>query len=126
MDTIKDRIKKLCDSKGTTIAQLEKELKFGNGTIARWDKSQPRTNKLNAVAVYFNVPVQALTGDPLPEQKENPVTFNSDEEYNDAIRRSQYAYFIDLLDRSTPEARDEAVALLISRLHNRVNQDEQK
>ena len=28
------------------------------------------------------------------------------------------AYFIDLLDRSTPEARDEAVALLISRLRS--------
>ena len=89
------------------IAQLEKELGFGNGTIAKWDISQPRTNKIAAVAFYFNVPLDSLTA----TEKENPATVSRDEV-------GKYAYIVDLLERSSPEAVDEAVALLISRLRN--------
>ena len=83
-------------------------------------------DKLSAVAVYFNVPIEALTGDQMPEQKENPATSRSDEEFNDAIRRGKYSHFIDLLDMSTQETQQEVLTLLISRLRSRVNQDEQK
>lgn len=117
MATVKDRVVALCRARGITVKQMEEETGIGN-VVSRWDKYNPRMTKLAAVASYFGVPVESLMGDDMPEQKEIPATSRSDEEYNDAIRRSQYAYFIDLLDRSTPEARDEAVALLISRLRN--------
>ena len=74
--------------------------------------------KLAAVAAYFSVPIESLLYDNIPEQKENPATVNSNEEYEDALRRGKYDYILGLLDRSTPEAVDEAVALLISRLRN--------
>lgn len=126
MSTVKDRVKQLCYANHTNIKQLERELGFANGTIQKWDKFNPRMDKLSAVAVYFGVPIEALTGDQMPEQKENPATSRSDEEFNDAIRRGKYSHFIDLLDMSTQETQQEVLTLLISRLHSRVNQDEQK
>ena len=117
MATVKDRIVALCKARGITVNKLQKETGIGN-VVSHWNEYNPRMDKLAAVATYLNVPIESLLYDDLPEQKENPVTFNRDEEYEDAIRRGQYAYFIDLLDRSTPEARDAAVALLISKLQN--------
>lgn len=36
--SIKTRIKSLADQHHETIAELERNLKFGNGTISKWDK----------------------------------------------------------------------------------------
>lgn len=118
MSTVKDRVKQLCYANHTNIKQLEKALGFANGTIQKWDKYNPRMDKLTAVAAYFSVPVESLMGDTMPEQKENPIRFDPDEELKEAEKRGKYSYFIDLLDMSTPEAREEALALLISRLRN--------
>ena len=116
--TIKDRVRKLCESRGITIAQLEKELGFGNGTIARWNVSKPRINKLSAVATYFTVPVQSLTGEPMPGEKENPATASSNGELEDAIQRGKKAYFNDLFDRASPELQDKAISILLGQSHN--------
>lgn len=64
---IKDRIKALAKAKNMGLPALEKELGFGNGTILKWDKSVPASDKLKLVADYFGVSMEyLLTG----EQKE--------------------------------------------------------
>lgn len=118
MATIYSNIRQLCFDNHITIHKLEQTLGFGNGTIKRWEKSIPQADRLALVATYFNVPVESLMGDSMPEQKENPIRFDPDEELKNAEKRGKYSYFIDLLDMSTPEAREEALALLISRLRN--------
>lgn len=55
-----DAVKKLCDDKHISITKLEKVLGFGNGTISSWKKSSPSIDKLQAVANFFNVSVEAL------------------------------------------------------------------
>lgn len=60
--TIKDRIRGLCREKGMSLPLLEAALGFGNGTITKWDKSAPSTDKLSRVADYFNVSVDYLLG----------------------------------------------------------------
>ena len=50
-----DRVKQLCANDGITIAELERNLKFGNGTIRNWNKSDPTIGKVVAVARYFGV-----------------------------------------------------------------------
>ncbi|WP_419169285.1 helix-turn-helix domain-containing protein [Negativibacillus massiliensis] len=55
-----NKIKKLCDEKGMTFASLERELKFGNGTIRKWDNATPSGDKLAKVADFFNVSVDYL------------------------------------------------------------------
>ncbi len=56
------RIKNLCNEKGLTIAELERILGFGNNIISKWDKSVPRSDKLEKLADYFNVTTDYLLG----------------------------------------------------------------
>lgn len=60
--TLLDRIKTLCDAKGETLASLERQLHFGNGTIRRWGEAIPSGDKLTKVADYFHVSVDYLLG----------------------------------------------------------------
>ena len=53
----------LCQSRGISIARLEKELGFGNSTIRGWVSSSPTVEKLKAVADYFGVTVDDLLSD---------------------------------------------------------------
>lgn len=71
--TLLDRIKSLCDSRGETLASLERKMDFGNGTIRRWDKTTPSGDKLAKVADYFNVTVDSLLGRTVnTDQDEDP------------------------------------------------------
>lgn len=60
---IKERIHELAREKGISIPKLEEELKLGNGTISRWNKSSPSISKLLPIAKYFNVTVDYLAGE---------------------------------------------------------------
>ena len=56
-----ERIASLCKTNGLSIAGLEKELGFGNGTINRWGKgTSPTVEKLQAVAEFFGCTVEWL------------------------------------------------------------------
>lgn len=57
-----DRIRRLCNDHGDTLASLERELEFGNGTIRRWSKTFPSGDKLRKVADYFSVSLDYLLG----------------------------------------------------------------
>lgn len=60
--SIVDRIKTLASEKGLSIAELERNLGFGNNIISKWDKSVPRSDKLKSLADYFNVSTDYLLG----------------------------------------------------------------
>lgn len=60
--TLKEKIRVLANSKGMSLPNLESELGFGNGTILKWDKSAPNTDKLARVADYFGVSIDYLLG----------------------------------------------------------------
>lgn len=62
MVTVKDRIKRLADARGVGLARVDADLGFGNGTIGKWDKSAPSSDKLQLVADYFEVSVDYLLG----------------------------------------------------------------
>lgn len=71
METIFDRIQKLCKIRNITIAALERECGLGNATIKKWGISTPSGDKLAKVADYFNVTTDYLLGrvDPNIDQK---------------------------------------------------------
>ena len=48
--TTVDRIRALANQKGMSLPTLESELGLGNGTISRWAKSSPNTEKISRVA----------------------------------------------------------------------------
>ncbi len=57
-----EKIQELCREKGTNLSKLEIELGFGKGTLYKWGKSSPNTDKLLRVADYFGVSLDYLIG----------------------------------------------------------------
>lgn len=60
--TILETIQNLCLEKGINPSKLEIELGFGKGTLYKWSKSSPNTDKLQKVADYFHVSLDYLVG----------------------------------------------------------------
>lgn len=59
---LRDVIKDLAVKKKISVAELERTLGFGNGSISKWNKQSPSVDKLNKVADYFDVSVDSLLG----------------------------------------------------------------
>lgn len=57
-----EKIQALCDKEGITIAQLERKLDFGNGTIRKWGATTPSGDRLAKVADYFKTSIDYLLG----------------------------------------------------------------
>lgn len=55
-----ENVKKICDEKGMSISQLEKEAGLGNGTISGWKTSAPRLNSLQSVSKVLKVKIEKL------------------------------------------------------------------
>lgn len=57
---IVENIKKLCKANGVSVSALEKEMGFGNSTIAKWSTCSPTVEKLSRVADHFGVTLDEL------------------------------------------------------------------
>lgn len=55
-----EKVRTLCNERGTSIKQLEKDLKFSNGSLA---KGIPRADRLYKIAEYFDVPMEYFLSD---------------------------------------------------------------
>ena len=55
-----ENVKKMCDKKGITIAQLERESGLPNGTIGKWRKFNPTAKSLQAVAKVLKTKMETL------------------------------------------------------------------
>lgn len=77
-EKIVGRIDSLAKSKGTSIAEIERSVGFGNGKIGKWKKApkSPPFESLLAVANYLETTISYLTGeteDPSAGIKKDPV-----------------------------------------------------
>ena len=61
--SVVEKIKALCKENKTSIAAIERELGFGNGSIRKWDDASPAYERISAVANFLGVTVSDLTGD---------------------------------------------------------------
>ena len=55
-----DNVVAMCEKQKITIGKLEKELGFGNGSIRKWNESEPGIRKVQKVAEYLGVPIEKL------------------------------------------------------------------
>lgn len=55
-----ENIRALCKENGITLAELERTVGLGNGTIRRWDSKSPRLDRVKLVADFFGVSVDDL------------------------------------------------------------------
>ena len=58
--SLRDNIKDLAAQKKISVAELERTLGFGNGSISKWNKQSPSADKLKKVADYFGVTIDYL------------------------------------------------------------------
>ncbi len=71
--TLVEKIRALANNEGMNLPELEIKLGLGNGTISRWNKSKPNTDKLIIIADYFNVSTDYLLGRELNEKDEKDI-----------------------------------------------------
>lgn len=84
METL-DIIRQLCKEKNITVSQLENELDYGNGSIAK-SKGNMSADRMFQIAKYFKVPMEYLmTG-----------TTVSDTDDEMAIIRQQQSILLDI------------------------------
>lgn len=62
IEYLHNRIKEECRKREINVSQLEKELHFGAGSIAKWSQSAPSIEKVVAVADFFRMSVDELCG----------------------------------------------------------------
>lgn len=77
--SIKNRIKDLANQRHQSIAEVERHLAFGNGTIAKWDSRSPSSEKLQKVADYFDVSTDYLLGRTVPDEDRNTADLADDD-----------------------------------------------
>ena len=66
-----ERIRKLCEAHGTNFSQLEKDLDFGNGSLAKTSE-KTQASRFIKLSKYFNVSLDyLLTG---VESPKNAIT----------------------------------------------------
>lgn len=61
MDIV-EKIRMLCNEKSMTIAELERNIGLGAGTVSRWNVRVPGVDKVQKVADYFSVTTDYLLG----------------------------------------------------------------
>lgn len=81
--TIVNRLQMKITEKGYTIKTFEEEMKFGNGTIRRWDKNAPSIDKVAKVANFLEISIDWLI---FGKEKENLST--EEKEILEAYRRA--------------------------------------
>ena len=77
-EKIVSRIDSLAKSKGTSIAEIERSVGFGNGKIGKWKKApkSPPFESLLVVANHLETTIAYLTGetdDPSAGTKKDPI-----------------------------------------------------
>nr|VNQ81261.1 repressor protein [Streptococcus pneumoniae] len=74
--TILDRIRSLTNDRKVTLAELERNLNFSNGSLRKWETSTPSGDKIEKIADYFNVSTDYLLG-----RTDNPTIANKKEQF---------------------------------------------
>lgn len=55
-----DNIKTICEQRGISITQLEKQANLTSGSISKWNKHVPQADRLKAVADVLHVKMDKL------------------------------------------------------------------
>ena len=60
LDVMENEPRRLSQIKGISVGKLEKDLEFSNGSICKWNESEPGIRKVQKVADYLGVTIEEL------------------------------------------------------------------
>ena len=55
-----DNVKAICNEKGLSISQLERDLDFPRSSICKWNDNEPGVRKVQKVADYLGVQIEKI------------------------------------------------------------------
>ena len=70
-EALLNRLRELCEEKGISQRQLQRDLNLSTSTVSKWKTSTPKNETLQAVADYFNVTTDYLMGKTKYRNKEH-------------------------------------------------------
>ncbi len=97
-----DRVKDLCDFKGISVSQMEKEIGISQGAAYKWKISSPSQKMFEKLSNFFNVSVDYLITGEESESKEYPEREWSEEhlellELFDGLKKEQKSAILNLM-----------------------------
>lgn len=103
-EKIVSRIDSLAKSKGTSIAEIERSVGFGNGKIGKWKKApkSPPFESLSVVANHLETTIAYLTGetdDPSAGIKKDPIP-------KDGAMSQEKQLLLDMIDGLSDEQKE--------------------
>lgn len=82
-----ENVKEYCRQNSITIAELEKIMHFGNGTIHKWEKTNPSVKNVKMVAEYFEITIDELiSGTRIPSKESRDLAIEIDS-YTDGEKK---------------------------------------
>lgn len=116
-----ERVKELAKEKQMTIAELERRLNYGQGSIRKWDKQSPSAERLNSVAKFFDVPVDYLLGNTdkrhyydLSDKELDDIAIQAERLLDGLDSKAETNYYGEPLDDEDKEKLHEAITLALS------------
>lgn len=55
-----DNVKKICESQGISVSELERSLGFPRSYVCKWNENEPGIRKVQKVANFLGVPIEEL------------------------------------------------------------------
>ena len=55
-----NNVKKLCEEKGISVSQLERDLEFPRSSVCKWNDNEPGVTKVQKAADYLKVSIERL------------------------------------------------------------------
>ncbi|HAP3003018.1 TPA: helix-turn-helix transcriptional regulator [Enterococcus faecalis] len=115
-----DRVKLLANERKLTVAELERKLNFAQGSISKWSKQSPSSERLQKVADFFDVSADYLLGRTdkrryydLTEKDEKNIAEELEEMIQDLKNAGALSF-----SKETSEIEKETHELLIASLEN--------
>ena len=71
-----EKIKILCQQKGVSLAQFERDCGFSKNSVVKWDKSTPSGDKVLRTAQYFGVSSDYILGNEFSTETMPEMYFN--------------------------------------------------
>lgn len=84
--TLNERIVELCQQKGISQSQLERDLGIAKGSVTKWKTKEPRPSTLQKVADYFNVQVNYLMNG--KDNAENDLSVRNERDIQKALKET--------------------------------------
>ena len=63
-----NNVKRICEENGISVGKIEKDLQLSNGSICKWNENEPGIRKVQKVADYLGVSIEALLEDEAGEE----------------------------------------------------------